>query len=119
MPDKNRGTPFGGGDSDAAWHQLAKTMAEPSCRAEDVRRSVVLFVVAGLVSIGFFLVGYLRTRAWQMGVVGGGVVLALALALLALILVRWRRVGAAAYLFVVAVAVASIGAELAWSNATL
>lgn len=119
MPDKNRGTPFGGGDSDAAWHQLAKTMAEPSCRAEDVRRSVVLFVVAGLVSIGFFLVGYLRTRAWQMGVVGGGVVLALALALLALILVRWRRVDAAAYLFVVAVAVASIGAELAWSNATL
>jgi GAF domain-containing protein/HAMP domain-containing protein len=80
---------------------------------------VVLFIAAGLLSIGLVLVVYLRTQAWQMGVIGGGVVLGLLLAFLALILARRGRADVAAYLLVVAVTMAWIGAEVAWSSATL
>jgi len=119
MPDKNRVTRLAGGDSEAAWRRRADAAGDPSHRAEKIERSVVLFIAAGLLTAGFLLVGYLRTRAWQIGVVGGGVVLGLVLTLLALVLARRRQAGAAAYLFVIAVVVAWIGAELAWSNATL
>ena len=119
MPDKNRKTPLAGEDSGAAWGGHADMVDDSSDRPADVQRSVIPFVVAGLLSIAVFLAVYVRTQAWQMGVVGGGVVLGLMLAFLALILARRGRADVGAYLFVAAVTVAWVGAALAWSNATL
>jgi GAF domain-containing protein/HAMP domain-containing protein len=118
MPEKNRRTPFSRGGGAAAWSRRADAIGDAPRRAEIIQRSVLLFIIAGVVSISFFLAVYARTRAWQMGVAGGGLGLGLLLAFLALVLARRERADAAGYLLVAAVALVWIGDELAWSNAT-
>lgn len=118
MPEKNGRTSFFRGGGEATRSRRADAMGDGARRAKTIQRSVIVFVVAGVISISFFLAVYVRTRAWQMGVAGGGLVLGLLLAFLALVLARRESTDAAGYPFVAAVALVWIGAELAWSNAT-
>jgi GAF domain-containing protein/HAMP domain-containing protein len=71
-----------------------------------------------LVAVGFCVVLYLRTEAWQMIIAGGAILLGHLLALLALLLVGEGEVDLAGFALLAALAVIIITAELVWSHAT-
>jgi GAF domain-containing protein/HAMP domain-containing protein len=87
-------------------------------RVTTLRRYIIAFAVAGLISVGFYLIVYRRVGAWQMFVAGGAVLLGLLLASLALALARRGRVDAAGYLLLIALVIVYATGELAWSHAT-
>jgi len=93
-------------------------MADRMRRVATLRRIVIAFAAAGLVSVGFYTIVYLRVAAWQMLVAGGGILLGVILALLALVLARRGRVDIAAYMVLVALGIVYATGELAWSHAT-
>jgi GAF domain-containing protein/HAMP domain-containing protein len=87
-------------------------------RVTTLRRFTVAFAVAALISVGLYLVVYLRLGAWQMLVPGGATLVGLLLVCLAFVLARGGRVDAAGYLVLLAVGIVCVAGELAWANAT-
>lgn len=79
---------------------------------------LVVFAAASLVSVGFYVVVYLRTGAWQILVAGGALLLGLLGGALAQSIARRGNHEAGAYIFLIVLALIYATTELVWSGAT-
>ena len=87
-------------------------------RLEVLRRFLFAFAVVGLVSVGCFVIVYLRTSAWQILIAGGAILFGLLVGLLTFQMARRGSEEASGYIFLIAVAIVYAALELVWAGAT-
>ncbi len=119
MPEENVSAfPADGGGEQPV--RLRDDVASSSARRKKIlRRWVVLFAFAGLISLGLYLAVYMQTGAWQMRIAGAGVVIGLILGWLSLLVARRGWTDAAGLVLLVGVTVAFGAGQVAWSDAAL